>query len=77
VKIVAWETGVKRSLGIGAFEDHPLSRYEIKIRGKAVRIPHEPHAVGASGIHGDENNIGGLGPYGQSKSKQEHAEEEG
>ena len=60
-------------MGIGVFEHHSLTGQEIQIGREAVGIAEEAHAVGAGGVHGDEDYVGGFRPdtHVRAEKKQE------
>src|SRR5580704_11956530 len=47
----------QRSLRVGASEDGGVARHRIKVWRQAELRAEEPHAIGTSGVEGNENNI--------------------
>jgi hypothetical protein len=53
-----------RRLGIGLLEDGALAGQRIELRGQATRRAQEPHAIGARGVEGDEDDVRTVGSGG-------------
>ena len=48
----------QRNMGVGAREHHPLLRHRIQIRRELPIRSEKPHAISASRIQGDQNDVG-------------------
>ena len=52
----------QRRLGIGLLEHDSLPGQRVQIRGKTLLAAQETHAIGAGGVHGDEDDVGSFRP---------------